>query len=48
MILGNMDVQTDIGIGHRDIGALARFLAELVHDGIFHLVRNELGVSELF
>ena len=48
VILGDMYVQTDIGIGHRDVGALARLLAELVHDGILHLVRNEFGVSELF
>ena len=45
--VGNMDVQAYIGIGNTDIRTLARLLAELVYDGILHLVSHELRVAEL-
>lgn len=39
--LGDVDVETDIGIGDGDIGTLPRLLAKLVHDGVFHFVGHK-------
>ena len=41
-----MYVQADIGISHRDIRSLPCLLAELIDDGVFHLVRYEFGMTE--
>ena len=38
LVLGDMHVQADVRIGHGDVGALARLLAELIHDGILYLI----------
>ena len=45
--IGNMDIQTDVGIGDTDIGAFAVLLAEIVHDGVFHFIGHELRMTEL-
>ena len=42
-----MDVQTKVRIGYRYVRSYASILAELVNDGVLHLVRNELRVAEL-
>ena len=44
--VGNMDMQTHVWIGNADIGTLASLLAELVDNGILHLVSHKLRVSE--
>ena len=41
IVVGNVYVETDIRIGHRDVGTLAGLLAELVHDGILDLIGDE-------
>ena len=38
LILGDVYVQTDIGIGYGDIRTFARRLAELIYNGIFYLI----------
>jgi hypothetical protein len=45
--VGYMDVQAYVWIGNAYIRALTHFLAELVYDGILHLVSHELRVTEL-
>ena len=45
--VGNMDVQSHVRIGDADVRTLARFLAELVDNGIFYLIGHELRVAEL-
>ena len=47
VILSDMHVQTDVGVGHRYIRALAGLLPELVDDGILYLIRHELRMAEL-
>ena len=47
VFVGNVDVQADVGVGHRDVRTVARMFAELVDDGILHLIGHELGVAEL-
>ena len=47
LVLGDMDVQAQVGVGDRDVGSLAGLLAELVDDGVLHLVADKLRVSEL-
>ena len=47
IVVGNMDVQPQVGIGHRDVGTNAGLLAELVHDGVLHLIGHELRVTEI-
>ena len=42
-----MDVQPHIRVRDADIRTLARLLAELVDNGILHLIGNKLGVTEL-
>ena len=44
----NMNVDGDIRIGHTDRWAVACFLAEIVRDGILHLVGNKFGMAEFF
>ena len=46
VVLGHVDVQPQVGVGHRDVGAVARLLAELVDDGVLHLVADKLRVAE--
>ena len=46
LVLSHMDVETYIGIGNTDIGALSRLLAELIYNGVLHLVGNKLRVAE--
>ena len=46
LVLSHMDVETYVGIGNTDIGALSRLLAELIYDGVLHLVGNKLRVAE--
>ncbi len=46
IVVGDVDVETDVGVAQRDIGAVARLLAELVDDGVFHLVADEVGIAE--
>ncbi len=45
--LRHVDVQPQVGVGDAYVGALARALAELVHDGVLDPVGHILGVSEL-
>ena len=47
-IFGNVDVQQHIGLVDAHVGALARLLAEVIHDGVLHAVGYELAVAELF
>ena len=44
---GHVYVETDVGVGDADVGALALRLAEIVDDGVLHLIGHELGVAEL-
>ena len=41
-----MDVQTDVGIGNTDVRTLSGFLAELVDNGILHLICYKLRMAE--
>ena len=45
--VGNVDMQAQVGIGHRDIRSTARFLLKLVYDSILHLIAHELRVAKL-
>ena len=47
LVLSDVHVQTEVRVGHGDVGALASLLADLVHDGVLHLIRYELGMAEL-
>ena len=47
VVLCNVDVQLQVGVGNLDVGALASLFPHLVNDGILHLVGDELGVAEL-
>ena len=47
LVVGNMDVQPDVGVGDTDVRPLSRLLAELVNNGILHLVGHELRMPEL-
>ena len=47
VVFGYVNVQAQVGVADGDVGPDACFLAELVDDGIFHLVADELGVAEL-
>ena len=38
LVVCNMHIQSDVGIGHGDVGALTRLLAELVHDGVLYFI----------
>ena len=42
-----MDMQSQVGIGHRDARPLACSLTQLIYDGILHLVAHELRVTEI-
>ena len=42
-----MDVQAHVRIAHADVRTVARFLAELVDDGVLHLICHEFRVAEL-
>ena len=44
---GDVDVEQHVGLVDAYAGTLARLLAEVVHDGILHLVGHELGMAEL-
>ena len=46
--LGNVYVQQHVRFVDTHAGTFAGLLAEIVHDGILHLVGNELGMTELF
>ena len=46
VILGNMYVEFDVGVRDADVGPFTRGFAEVVHDGVLHLVGHELGVAE--
>ena len=46
VVFCHMDVQLDIGVHYADIGAVACFFTELVHDGILNLVCHKLGMLE--
>ena len=46
LVFGNMHVQTDVWVGHRDVRPLACPLAELIDDGVLHFIRYELRVAE--
>ena len=41
-VFSNVHVQSDVRVGHRYIGALARLLAELVNNRILYFIRNKL------
>ena len=41
-----MDIEFQIGIGDADIGALSRFLTEIIHYSVLNLVCNKLGMPE--
>ena len=45
--VGNVDMEADVGIRHRHIRPVARLLAELVDDGVLHLVGHKARVAEL-
>ena len=45
-VFSDVHVELDVGVGDADVGALARFLAEIVDDGILHLVGHKLRVAE--
>ena len=47
LVFGNVHVEAYVGVGHADVGAAACALAELVNNGVFHLVADKLGVAEL-
>ena len=47
LVFCNMNVQPQVRIGHRNIRTATHPLAELVDDGILHLVAHELRVAEL-
>ena len=47
VVLGDMYMQTEVGVGHGDVGALAGAFAKLVDDGVFHLVGHKLRVAEV-
>ena len=47
LLIGDVHVELDVGVGDTDIGAFARCLAEIIHDGVFHFIGNELGMPEL-
>ena len=47
VVLCHMDVQLDVGVYDTDVGAVSCLFAELVHDGVLHLVCHKLGVLEL-
>ena len=47
VVFGDVHIESDVRVGHADIGSFARFLPELVDDGILHLIGHELGVFEL-
>ncbi len=47
VVLCHMDVQLHVGVGDTYVGTLASLLAELVHDGVLHLVSHKLAVPEL-
>ena len=46
VVFGDVDIEFDVGIDDADVGAVARAFAELVHDGILHLVGHKLAVAE--
>ena len=46
VVFGDMDMQTDIRVGHRDVGAVAGLFSELVDNGILDLIGYEAGVAE--
>ena len=46
--VGNVDVQTHVGIGYTDVRTVARLFAELVDNGVLHLVGYEFRVAEFF
>ncbi len=48
VLVGDVYVQSDVGVGDGDVGAVSCALSELVHNGVFHLVCHKLGVPELF
>ena len=48
VIFGNVDIQANVRIAHRDVGACACLFAKPVYDGIFHFVGDKAGVAELF
>ena len=48
VVVGDMDVETYVGISHGDVGALADGLTEVVDNGVLHLVGDKLGVAEVF
>ena len=47
VILCHMDVELHVGIGNTYVGTLSCLLAELVHNGIFHLISHKLAMAEL-
>ena len=47
LVFGNVDIELDIGLADADIGALARCFAEIINDGVLHLVGYEFRVAEL-
>ena len=47
VVLGDVDVQAQVGVGDADVRPLARSLAQLVDDGVLHLVADELGMAEI-
>ena len=47
VVLCHMYVQLDVGVYDTDVGTVSCLFAELVHDGILHLVCHKLGVLEL-
>ena len=42
-----MYVESEVGVGDADVRSCAGFFAELVNDGVFHLVSHEFRVLEL-
>ena len=47
LVLGDVYVQTDVGVGNTDIRSHVGALTELVHNGVLHLVSHELRMAEL-
>ena len=47
LIVGNMDMQAKVGVGDGHVGAHAGLLAELVGNGVLHLIGHEFGMAEL-
>jgi hypothetical protein len=41
-----MYIESQVGIGHADVGALSFALHKIVYNGVFHLVSDEFRVAK--